>query len=62
LTVASRGGTRHGDTEREVANKAAPRNQLAMAAAIRAHLHRLQKLPDRVISVFHKPEVAYAAA
>ena len=40
----------------------ASRNRLAMAAAIRAHLHRLQKLPDRVISFFHKPEVAYAAA
>lgn len=52
----------NGDTKREVANKAAPRNRLAMAAAIRAHLHRLQKLPDRVISFFHKPEVAYAAA
>jgi transposase len=52
----------NGDTKREVANKAAPRNRLAMAAAIRAHLHRLQKQPARVISFFHKPEVAYAAA
>jgi len=62
LTVASRGGTLNGDTKREVANKAAPRNRLAKATAIRAHLHRLQKLPDRVISFLHKPEVAYAAA
>lgn len=52
----------NGDTKREIANKAAPRNRLAMAAAIRAHLHRLQKQPDRVISFFHKPEVTYAAA
>jgi transposase len=51
----------NGDTKRDVANKAAPRNRLAMAAAIRAHLHRLQKQPARVISFFHKPEVAYAA-
>jgi hypothetical protein len=33
-----------------------------MTAAIRAHLHRLQKQPAHVISFFHKPEVAYAAA
>jgi transposase len=46
----------NGDTKREVANKAAPRNRLSMAAAIRAHLHRLQKQPARVISFFHKPE------
>jgi transposase len=52
----------NGDTEREVANKAAPRNRLAMAAAIRAHPHRLQQSPDRVISFVHKPEIAYAAA
>ena len=52
----------NGDTKREVANKAAPRNRLSMAAAIRAHLHRLQKQPARVISFFHKPEVTYAAA
>jgi transposase len=50
------------DTKRDVANKAAPRNRTAMNAAIRAHLHRLQKHPGRVISFFHKPEVAYAAA
>ena len=52
----------NGDTKREVANKAAPHNRHAMAAAIKAHLHRLQKQPARVISFFHKPEVAYAAA
>jgi transposase len=52
----------NGDTKRDVANKAAPRNRATMAHAIRAHLHRLQKQPDRVISFFHKPEVAYAAA
>lgn len=52
----------NGDTKRDVANKAAPRNPAAMNAAIRAHLHRLQKLPARVISFFHKPEVTYAAA
>jgi len=52
----------NGDTKRELASKAAPRNRLAMTAAIRAHLHRLQKQPARVISFFHKPEVTYAAA
>jgi len=52
----------NGDTKRDVANKAAPRNRTTMAHAIRAHLHRLQKQPARVISFFHKPEVAYAAA
>jgi transposase len=52
----------NGDTKRDVANKAAPRNRATMAQAIRAHLHRLQKLPERVISFFHKPEVLYAAA
>ena len=35
----------NGDTKCEVANKAAPRNRLAMAAAVRAHLHGLQKQP-----------------
>jgi transposase len=51
----------NGDTKRDVANKAAPRNRVEMAAAIRAHLHRLQKTPQRVISFFHKAEVSYAA-
>jgi transposase len=52
----------NGDTKRDVANRAAPRNRTTMAQAIRAHLHRLQKQPARVISFFHNPEVAYAAA
>ena len=52
----------NGDTKRDVANKAAPRNRLEMAAAIRAHLHRRQKQPGFIAALFHKAEVAYAAA
>lgn len=52
----------NGDTKREVANKAAPRDRATMDMAIRAHLHRRQKQPGFLAALFHKQEVAYAAA
>ncbi|HET8662459.1 MAG TPA: IS630 family transposase [Micromonosporaceae bacterium] len=51
----------NGDTKRHVA-QANPPTKAQLAAEVRAHLRRRQNQPELVRSLFHKPEVRYAAA
>jgi transposase len=52
----------NGDTKKHIAAQAGARNRRELTSMIRAHLHRRQKQPALLAALFHKPEVAYAAA
>ena len=49
------------DLKQAVFRSTRPTSLAELTAAVRAQLHRLQKLPDRIRSYFGKPEVRYAA-
>jgi transposase len=51
----------NGDLKRAVLGKKRPTSRAELIGAVRAHLHKLQKLPARVRGFFGKPEVRYAA-
>lgn len=49
------------DVKQGVHSKPPTRNQVQLKQRVRSHLHKLQKLPERVISYFQHPSIAYAA-
>jgi hypothetical protein len=44
-----------------VHSKPPTRNLIQLKQRVRAHLHKLQKLPARIVKYFHHPFIAYAA-
>ena len=51
----------HGDLKDQVLGGTRPANFDELNTNVRSVLHRIQKLPGRIASYFHKPEVRYAA-
>jgi hypothetical protein len=50
----------NGDVKQGVHSKAPTRNLGELKARILSHLHKLQKLPSRVLKYFENPYIAYA--
>jgi len=51
----------HGDLKDQVLGGTRPADLDELNTTTRSVLHRIQKLPQRIVSYFHKPEVRYAA-
>ena len=49
------------DVKQGVHSKPPTRNLAQLKARLRSHLHKLQKLPTRIIKYFKHPSIAYAA-
>ena len=49
------------DVKQGVHSKPPTRNQAQLQQRVRSHLHKLQKLPQRVMQYFKHPYIAYAA-
>jgi len=49
------------DVKQGVHSKPPTRNLIQLKQRVRAHLHKLQKLPARIVKYFHHPFIAYAA-
>ena len=51
----------NGDVKQGVHSKPPTRNLNQLKARVRSHLHKLQKLPTRVMKYFNHPFIAYAS-
>ena len=51
----------NGDVKQGVHSKPPTRNLKELKGRLRSHLHKLQKLPTRIIKYFRHPFIAYAA-
>lgn len=49
------------DVKQGVHSKPPTRNLVQLKQRLSSHLHKLQKLPDRIMKYFEHPSIAYAA-